>query len=92
MITALAITTCLLVMVTNFYVALCQMKATYILLMANGAAHVLLNMTLALADPDQWCVAILIFPNTLMALSGWYGLRRLRKELAVTASADSSSN
>jgi hypothetical protein len=82
MINAIAITACLLTMVSSYLVAQGRLKAVYVIGVANGTLYVVLNGAIAVADPSQTGVAVLVIPSAWGIAMAVVGLRRLRKERA----------
>lgn len=80
MINAIAITACLLTMTSSYLVAQGQLKPVYVIGVVNGMLYVILNSAIAVADPSQLGVIVLIIPSGWGVAMAVVGLRRLRKE------------
>jgi hypothetical protein len=80
MINAIAITACLLTMVSSYLVAQGQLKRVYVIGVINGTLYVILNGAIAIADPSQMGVMVLIIPSGWGVAMAIIGLRRLEKE------------
>jgi hypothetical protein len=76
----LAVTACLLTMVSSYLVAHGRLKPVYVLGVVNGSLYLALNVSIALSAREQAGVMLLAIPSAWGVAMAIVGLRRLRRE------------
>ncbi len=77
MITLLSTLACVFSMTANWFVALGNLRVGYFMGIINGSCLVTLNSLIALSQPDQQGVFLLVMPSAWLVIASLIGIRRL---------------
>ena len=79
MINLLSLAAAILTMLRGYLVAQGKLRSVYVLGIVNGFVYVLLHGALALADPMQTGVCLLVIPAVWSIAMGIMGLKRVSR-------------